>query len=150
MYNPLTFLAAVRPAAARPNFSVFPQRNCPKQWWKGGGISGSLVNICLDCENAKFESSSKTSTKEPKDFNIQWPFTSRLKPCSRAVTVKYLTCPVYRCRLICAQQGRMVRHQGDQKRGLSDSGSLGALTRVLSQAFFCTPDTLKVYIQGYQ
>ena len=112
-------MAAVKPAAACPNFSVFPQRNCPKQGRKGEGVSGSLVNFCLDCENANFESSSKTSSKEPEDCNTKWPFASRLKPRSSVVTMQYLPCSVYQCRLTCAQQGGTVWHQGDQKRRLS-------------------------------
>lgn len=106
-------MAAVKPAAACPNFSLYPQWNCPKQGWKGGGGFGSLVNICVACENAKLEWSS--STKELQGSNIKWVFTLRLKPCSRAVTVKYPACSVYQSRLIDAQQGRMVWHWGDQK-----------------------------------
>lgn len=128
----------------------FPQRSCPKHRWKGGGVSHCLANIYLDCESAKFESSSKTSAKEPGDWSMKWPFAWRLKPRSSAVTQRDQSGSAYQPRLQCARQGRMMWHQGDQSVGYLWYLSLGALTVALSTALFYTPATLKGSIQGCQ
>lgn len=98
-----------------------------------------------------FESSSKTSTKEHENCNIASPFTLRLKPRGRAVTAKYLTCSGYQPRLIGAHQGRMRDTKVTKTRGYLWYQFPGNSDQsVLSEVFFCTPNTLKVDVQGYQ
>lgn len=147
------FLSAAWLAAACPIFLLVYREIAPSRH----EMEVFLIPLSIFILIVKILSLNHWVKPLPKKLNpvIRWPLTSRLKP--RSIEAPDLHSSTMQTdNMLSRAEGCGMRAEWHGTKMTSSIGyqfdisSLGALTSVLDKAFFCTPDTLKVNLQGYQ